>query len=211
MADSHRHHTEDGGEGCHDDRTQTRATCIDHGGAYAQTAFAVEDDVVDEHNTVLHHNTDKHDGTDHRHDVEVGAGSPKDEYDTGECEEQRCHDDSRVGERLKLSSHHYVDEYDDYYSEHSEVGKRILLVFVGTRKFYGNSGGYVELVELRLHLSHNLAHRYAVDGGLHGNDTFAVLTLDSRRVEAFHYFTHVLDAHALTLAIVDENVFDVFE
>ena len=67
--DSHRHHAEDGGEGSHHHRTQTRLTAVDNGAAYRHTALAVERDIVDEHDTVLHHDTDKHDGADHTHHI----------------------------------------------------------------------------------------------------------------------------------------------
>ena len=112
-AHCHGHHAEDGGERGHNHRTQTRAAAVYYGCADAHAAFAVQRDIVDEHNAVFNHNADEHNGTDKRHHIERVAGNPQYQEDAREGEHQRRHDDAGICEAFELRRHDYVDQDDD--------------------------------------------------------------------------------------------------
>ena len=193
----HGHHAEDGGEGGHHNRTKARLATVYYGLAHGHAAFAVEGDVVDKHDTVLYYDTDKHDGANHRHHVERVAGEPKDDEHAGECEEKRCHDNAGVGVAFELCGHDYVDENNDEHGEHEQVGERILLVLIATGYLNCDALGNIHLFDGGVRFRYHVAHRYALYNGRHGDDAFAVFSLDCRRGETLYHSADIADAHGL--------------
>ena len=86
-----------------------------------------------------------------------------------------------------------------------------MLVFITTRKIHCDTCRQIELVKLWTHLFYNLAHWHTVYCGLHSDDALTVFALDSRRVEAFHYSTHVFDAHCLTAIVVNQDILNIVD
>ena len=139
------------------------------------------------------------------------SGEPQDQEHSGECEQQRGHDDARVCERFELSCHHDVHQDDYQHAEHQQVGERILLVLVGTGYLDRYVSRQVHVVDCRLCVGHDVAEGAAVHYRRDCNDTLAVLTLDGGRCGTFHNLTKLLEAYALTGTGVYHYVLQVLD
>ena len=129
----------------------------------------------------------------------------------GKGERDREHNHKRVGQRLELSGHHDEYEYDDQYHQYTQIGECILLVFESTTQLPANFRRNIHLFQFGTGLFYQVTQCGTLGyNGRNGNDTFAVLTLDSRRGHTFYNFTHVADTNALSGTVVDDDIFDIF-
>ena len=133
----------------------------------------------------------------------------QDDHDTREGEQNRGHDDARIGERLKLAGHHDVNEQNDEQTQYRKVAERVLLVLITTTQLDHHVAGLVHLVDERLGVGDDFTHGTVLDNGRNGDDALAVLTLDGGRVELLGDGTHPLEADAGTHSVIEHDVLDV--
>ena len=211
MTHCHWHHTEDGGEGSHEDWAETALGCCHGCTDESVAAFTEQTHHVDEHNTILHNDTDEHHTTEHRHDVEVGACDGQCQDDTREGEWHGNHDDEWIGEALELSCHHDEDEEDDENGKSTEVAVGILLVFVRTSHLYGHTTWYFHFVNDLISQLNTIGEGITVlEHGTHRDDTLTVLALDGWSDVRFRDGGNVAHLH-ISLWRRNQHVVDVVD
>ena len=124
------YHTEDSGEGGHEDRTETGFRRNHRRLRNAVSPLAHEDRIVDEHDTVLHHDTHEDQDTYQTHRAKRRTCNPQTEKHSYESERNGEHDHERTNEGFELRSHHDIHEDDDHHEKHDEVSEHFLLVLI---------------------------------------------------------------------------------
>ena len=209
-AQGHGQHAQDGGEGGHEDRTQTAAGSSNRGFAYTHAPFLAQDGVVDEHDTVLNHDTQQDDDTHHAHHADGQVVDHVPQRHAGKGKRDREHDDERPHEGLELGSHHHVYQDNDKGHQQEQGAEHFLLLFVvaadGIGQFLRQRAGFQNLV----HGIHGLGQsRSAGHQAGCRNIPFAVLALNSGRHLGLYHPAQVADPDGLAGRVIDQDVLDV--